>query len=260
MKISLIQLCAGSNKSSNIKNACSLILSAIEEGAKFVLLPEVFNYRGEINSKVFYKHIPEFIPGDSILPLMDLAKKNNIHILAGSIYEKIPESKKFYNSSILIDNNGQLVKKYRKRNLFKANIDGKTIDEGDFFLAGNKNLTHHINKIKFGLSICYDLRFPELFREYFDEKVDVLLIPSSFTTKTGKLHWKILLRARAIENYCYVLAPNQYGIDGNGVETYGHSMAIDPQGKILSVLDKQEEGIITINISKNKQSRFPVIS
>ena len=116
-----------------------------------------------------------------------------------------------------------------------------------------------INGFKVGLSICYDLRFPELYREYFLKSVDIIAIPSSFTYATGELHWEILLRSRAIENYCNVIAANQFGIDGNGVETYGHSMAINSMGKILCESDGQKEDILIINLESKNKLKHPRI-
>lgn len=256
MKIALIQVNAGISKQTNIIKAREKTQIAADRNADFILLPEVFNYRGPLSGQELFNEIAEEIPGESLLPLIDIAKNNELFILAGSIYERANDKKKVYNTSVLIDNSGTIIAKYRKINLFRAFIDGKEIDEANTYEPGDKTIICNINGRKVGLSICFDLRFPELYREYYKKGVDIISVPSSFTTRTGQLHWDTLLRARAIENYCYVLAPNQFGIDGNGVETYGHSMVVDPQGKIVDILDKQEEGILIVELFFNQKSNY----
>jgi predicted amidohydrolase len=260
LNVALIQFNTGQDKLQNIHHACALVESAAGEGAEFILLPEVFNYRGPLSGSDLYDKIAEDIPGESLTPLMEIAKKIGVNILAGSVYERAEEKNKVYNTSVVIDKFGSLICKYRKINLFHAVIDGKEIDEANTYEAGDKPVICEINSIKIGLSICFDLRFPELYRGYFNKGVNMIAVPSSFTKRTGRLHWEALLRARAIENYCYVLAPNQFGIDGNGVETYGHSMVIDPQGHVIDVLDKQEEGILMAELSFDNRIRYPSIN
>ena len=252
MKIALIQLNTGNNINKNIVNACSMVKESIEKGADFILLPELFNFRDSVTVEYLYNNIAESVPGKSLLPLMDMAKEFNVNILAGSIYERCNTSKKIYNTSVVINNKGRIICKYRKINLFKALIGNLVIDESSTFENGRNPVVCQINNWKIGLSICYDLRFPELYRNYFNQAVDIIVVPSSFTYSTGRLHWEVLLRARAIENYCYVLAPNQYGIDGNGAETYGHSMIVDPYGKVTNCLRNQEAGIVTEELKFTK--------
>ena len=252
MKIALIQLNTGNNINKNIINACSMVKESIEKGADFILLPELFNFRDSVSVEYLYNNIAESVPGKSLLPLMDMAKEFNVNILAGSIYERCNTSKKIYNTSVVINNKGRIICKYRKINLFKAVIDNLVIDESSTFENGRDPVVCQINSWKIGLSICYDLRFPELYRNYYKQNVNIIVVPSSFTFSTGRLHWEVLLRARAIENYCYVLAPNQYGIDGNGAETYGHSMIVDPYGKVTKCLRNQEAGIVTEELKFTK--------
>ena len=259
MKVALIQLNAGQDKNQNIQNACDLVKRATSKGASFILLPEVFNYRGPLSGKSMYEKIAEEIPGKSLMPLMEIAKKNGVHILAGSIYERKLGGKKIYNTSVMIDDSGNIIGKYRKINLFKAVIDGQKIDESETYEHGKEPVLCGIKNKKIGLSICFDLRFPELYRNYFKEKVDLIVIPSSFSQKTGELHWKPLLRARAIENYCYVLAPNQFGIDGHGVETYGNSMVIDPQGRVIATLEKKREDILIVDLIFQERVFYPLV-
>ena len=258
MKVGLIQLDADSNKSENISRACALVRQAAKSGACFILLPEVFNYRGPLKGLDLFNQIAEDIPGESVFPLMEIAKQEKVHILAGSIYERNNSNKKVYNSSVLIDDSGEVKGRYRKINLFRAEINGQSIDESLTYEAGSDPQLFMMNGKKVGLSICFDLRFPELFREYFKQEVDIIAIPSSFSQKTGEKHWKPLLQARGIENYCYVLAPNQFGVDGNGIETYGNSMVIDPQGQIQGILKNKQNDVLIVDLEFKPRSNFPV--
>ena len=256
MRVALIQMDSGPNKKENIKKACAMITKCSEKNPDLVLLPEVFNYRGPLFGKNLYNEIGEHIPGPSIAPLMEIAKKNSLNVIAGSIYEKSNDHNKVYNSSILINKSGKIISKYRKINLFRAFVDGREIDEAITFKPGIEETIVNIDKVKFGLSICFDLRFPDLFRKYYQKGVDVIAIPSSFTHSTGLLHWEVLLRARAIENHCYVLASNQVGYDGNGVKSYGNSMIIDFNGKVIKAMDDVEEGIIYSDLTFKGRKKF----
>ncbi|MBP9855355.1 MAG: carbon-nitrogen hydrolase family protein [Candidatus Omnitrophica bacterium] len=243
MKTAVIQFNATDNKNLNIKKAVFLVEKAAKAKAKFILLPEVFIYRGTWDEKI-RAAVYESIPGPTSSLFCSLAKKYSVHILLGSIYEKSKNSKKAYNSSVLIDNNGRIARKYQKMNLFEAIVGEKKIKESEQFLRGKKPVTAMIGKFKIGLSVCFDLRFPELYRRYYKEGVNVLCVPSAFTKITGQAHWEILLRARAIENLSYVLAPNQIGQDAKGIEYYGHSLIIDPWGRILKEASAEKEEII----------------
>ncbi len=246
MKVAVIQLTSGNNKQRNIESAVRLVSKAIQSKAVFVVLPEVFN--GRFSLKESFQNA-EDIPGESIRPLMGLAKENKVFILAGSIYEKVKRKKKCFNTSILIDSRGEIIKKYRKINLFQANVGGVTIREKDVFLSGNRRACSFVEKFFVGLSICYDLRFPLMFQKHSQKRFDILCVPSAFTRETGKDHWEVLLRARAIENFCYVLAPNQAGKDSRGIRSYGNSMIVDPWGKVLARASNSREEIIYADIS-----------
>lgn len=247
MKIALIQLNAGPDKKRNIDRALRFILEAIRSKAQFILLPEVFNYRGPLN-RARLNAVAEFIPGESILPLMLFARAHRVYILAGSIYEKIKSKTKVFNTSVLIDSAGRIRSRYRKIHLFDAVVDKKVLKESQIFLPGKKPVVAEVGAFQIGMSVCYDLRFPELFRFYAKSGVNVLCVPSVFTKTTGRAHFEILLRARAIENLCYVLAPNQIGRNSQGVLSYGNSMVVDPWGKILARASENREEIIYVDL------------
>ncbi|MCK5082383.1 MAG: carbon-nitrogen hydrolase family protein, partial [Candidatus Omnitrophica bacterium] len=206
MKTAVIQLRSTHNKERNIKKAFCLVKCAVARKAKFILLPEAFHFRGKIDPSKGFKDIAEKIPGPSIVPLMAVAKKDKVAILAGSICEKIPGEKKVYNTSVLIDTRGDIVAKYRKSHLFNARVGGVRIQESQHFNAGRKNVMAAVGPWNVGLSICYDLRFPGFYLKYRERGADIMCVPSAFTKMTGQAHWEVLLRARAIENICYVLA------------------------------------------------------
>ena len=255
VKVAIIQTNAGRDKEKNIKRAVGYVKKAIKRKDEFVLLPEVFVYRGKLNSSKITRNITERINGPLIKLFKDLAKKHGVAVLAGSIYERVRGSNKFYNTSVLINAQGKISAKYRKVNMFDAVIGKRKIRESDNFLPGKQNVLTKVNGFNVGLSICYDLRFPELYRKYAKKNAQIICVPSAFTQKTGRAHWKTLLRARAIENMCYILAPNQCGRDPRGIKSYGHSMIIDPWGTVIAEASGNKEEIIMANIDKKVIAR-----
>lgn len=241
LKVAAVQLDSNENKKRNISHTVKFVKEAIASKAEFIVLPETFNYRGDSKD---LNSISEKIPGESLLPLIDLAKRYNVWILAGSIYEKAMNSVKPYNTSALIDNLGNIKAKYRKIHQFDISIEGKNISESKRNLAGKEIVISSINGLKIGLSICYDIRFPEMYRKYSEEGVELICAPSSFTAQTGQAHWEVLVRARSIENQCFVVAPNQSGVGTDSVMTFGNSMIADPWGRILARAVKQGEEVI----------------
>ena len=250
MKIALIQLNAQTNKSKNISEAVGLVREAIKKNAKLIVLPEVFNFRGRLKTRAHLQSVGELIPGESIKPLMDLARKYKVYILAGSVYEKVKKSSKLFNTSVLIDPRGRIKTKYRKIHLFDALLGRKKIKESEKFCAGNKLSVAEVRDFKVGMAICYDLCFPSMFEDYANLGVEVICLPSAFTATTGRAHWEILVRARAIENLCYVLAPNQIGEGEGGVRCYGHSLVVGPWGEILAQGSEDKEEVLLADINK----------
>ena len=228
----VIQLNAGSNKLQNIENAINLIIKAAHKGAHLIALPELFTWQG---SKKDIKQNCEPIPGPTSMKMAELASYLKIFLLCGSILEENPKGPKPYNTSFLINPQGKIVAYYRKLHLFKVNIKGKAIiDENRIYTAGNKVKSVVTPFGKVGFTICYDLRFPELYRSLCNKGVLTVFVPSAFTLETGKAHWESLLRSRAIENQVYIIAPNQYGKNPLGNRNYGHSMIVDPWGTIIA--------------------------
>lgn len=239
LAVALVQMASGECKEDNVATAIRLVIAAAQAKAKFILLPEVFTYRGETPATQ-----AESLDGDTLVRLRKIARQYKVWILAGSIGEKIGESAHIYNTSALIDPRGIITAAYRKIHLFDAEINGMVIRESERYVAGTHPVMAEVTGRITGLSICYDLRFPELYRSYSADGAQMLCVPSSFTVKTGADHWEVLLRARAIENQCFVLAPNQYGQGTAGVETFGNSMVIDPWGRILARASADKEEIV----------------
>jgi len=233
MKVALLQLCASQDKDANLARAIAMSREAIDKKAQWILLPEVFNFRGDGRNKELFSKSAEKIPGPSVDIFIPLAKKHRVSFLLGSIIEKAPGPRS-YNTSVFIDPQGLVAAKYRKINLFDACIGDMIVKEADSFRAGVHSTTVRIGEFRAGLSICYDLRFPELYLNYARKGVEVLTVPSCFARKTGEAHWEPLLRARAIENLSYVLAPNQVGMDARGMKAHGNSMIISPWGEVIA--------------------------
>lgn len=250
MRVALIQFGAGGNKSKNVVRAAALVRRAARKGAEFILLPELFVFRGVLKDVRRRQEIAEKIPGPTCRVFQKIAREHRVFILAGSLFERADGSHKVYNTSVLIDPRGRVRARYRKRHLFDARLEGKRLRESDTFLAGTKNATARVHGFKVGLSVCYDLRFSQQYAQYARCGVDVLCVPSAFTHVTGRAHWEVLVRARAIENFCYVLAPNQIGRGPGGVRHYGHSLVVDPWGTILAHAPAVKEKILYADLCR----------
>jgi deaminated glutathione amidase len=244
IKTAVIQMDSSNDKEQNIATALRLCNEAIQQKANFIALPEMFNLRLEKYSS----DETESIPGPSLMPFIDFAKTNNVYILAGSIAEHVPGTDRCLNTSVLIDNNGNINARYSKIHLFDVDIDNKKIEESKSYIPGKEAVLGSVFNIPVGLSICFDLRFPKLYRSYFEKGAKILCVPASFTKTTGEAHWEMLLRARAIENQCFVIAPNQIGIGPGHISSYGNSLIIDPWGSILSRGSSDKEEILIADL------------
>jgi nitrilase len=247
LMVSAIQMNSGDNFQDNIRQVKHLV-DGLDRVPDILVLPEVFNYRSFGNHDDAYS---ESLNGPSVQFLKALAIEKKMHIIGGSITETTSEEKA-YNTTVVIDHAGEIMGTYRKMHLFDVTLDNGQIMESNRFKAGSQPLIVSIYGWKIGFSICYDVRFPELFRYYFKESVDMVVVPSSFTDETGKKHWHILNQARAIENQCYIIAPNQCGVGANNTKTYGHSLIIGPSGQILAEADDASMMGITHECDKEK--------
>lgn len=263
LNMASIQMVSTPSLSENLEVAARLIKAAADSGAQLAVLPEYFCLMGLKDSdKVNVREAAGSGPIQERLTAM--AKDNSIYLVAGSIPLEAKESNKVLNTSLVFDPKGKQIARYDKMHLFDFQTATERYEESETISAGNQpgQFAIRVNEIDwhFGLSICYDLRFPELYRAL--GQVDCHIIPAAFTYTTGKDHWEILLRARAIENQCYVLSSAQGGLHLNQRRTWGESMLIDPWGEILSNLP-EGEGFIQGRLSKDKlkevRSKLPAL-
>ena len=263
LKIASIQMVSTPNLNENLELAASLIKEASDSSSKLVVLPEYFCLMGlKDTDKVNVREAVGFGPIQERLAA--IAQENNIYLVAGSIPLEAQESNKVLNTSLVFNPLGEQIARYDKIHLFGFQTETERYEESETIAPGSQpgQFQITVNEIdwRFGLSICYDLRFPELYRALGE--VDCHIIPAAFTYTTGKDHWEILLRARAIENQCYVLSSAQGGVHINQRRTWGDSMLIDPWGQILTNLP-QGEGLITGTLSKEKlnevRSKLPAL-
>ncbi len=244
-KVAAIQMASGSSVPANLKEAERIVAEAASEGAELIVLPEYFSIMGVKDTD---KLALQERPGDGVVQsfLSETAKRLGIWLVGGSVPLASPDPGKVYNSCLVYDEKGKQVARYDKIHLFSLRLGNDRFAEEKTIKAGDKVVTVDSPFGCIGLSICYDLRFPELYRMMGN--VDIILAPSAFTAITGKAHWETLVRARAIENLAYVIAPAQGGYHVNGRETNGDSMIVDPWGVITERLPRGSGAVIaTLN-------------
>ena len=230
--IGILQLDTGNRKDANLKRICDMIDEAAAKGASFVTMPETMHCIGENEGEGGSRVEP--VPGYSIEQLSKKAKQHGIYIHCGSVAEEKEGDERYYNTSVFLDRRGAIIGKYRKLHTFDVTLpDGTKHRESERVCPGNQIVNVETELGNFGLSICYDLRFPEIYRLLVSKGAQILLVPANFTTPTGKDHWEALLRARAIENGCYVAAAGQIGKKPD-MEAYGNSILIDPWGTVTA--------------------------
>jgi predicted amidohydrolase len=232
LRTAVIQLNSRDNLAENVSTVEKLIDRAASMGAQFVGLPEYWTYLGPYSG---FEQVAQHIPGPLIERLQEKARRHNMIIHGGSMVEFSEIRGKFHNTSVLINRDGEIVARYRKIHLFDVDLpNGERHHESERIVSGDEIVTAQIDGITFGLTTCYDLRFPELYRSLALQGAQILLVPAGFTLHTGRDHWEVLLRARAIENFCYVVAPAQVGTYPPNRHCFGRTMIIDPWGLVLA--------------------------
>ena len=236
-RVALVQLAADSDVAANMDRAAALVRRAGESKPALVALPELFTYRGPVAG---FRQSAAPIPGPTTAPFAALAQELDTWILLGSVAEASAAADRPYNTSVLLDPAGQVTAVYRKRHLFDVSIDNGPSDQesarttpGDATVVAVLEGAAEEVDVRLGLSICFDLRFPELYRELTAGGAVILAVPANFAEFTGRDHWETLLRARAIENGSFVIAPAQCG-SGGGMVTHGRSMIVDPWGTVIA--------------------------
>jgi deaminated glutathione amidase len=229
----VVQMASGPRRDANLERAGALVRDAAGRGARLIVLPEVFAWRGPRAEEAAHA---EPIPGPSTDAMARVAREVGVHLLMGSILEQAAEGEtRTFNTTCLLSPRGELMARYRKIHLFDVDLPGRvTVRESDTRAPGNEVIVAPTPLGALGLSICYDLRFPELYRRQARAGAELLLVPSAFTFTTGSAHWEVLCRARAIENQCYLLAANQTGMSPHGFADFGGSLIVDPWGAVTA--------------------------
>lgn len=263
-KLAAIQMSSGPNIQANLDEAAKLIEQAASQGAGLIVLPENFSQM-PMNDEERVANAEVFGDGkvQSFLSLQ--AAKNKAWIVGGTIPVISDEAGKAYSSSLLYNSEGELVARYDKIHMFDVLIEAnnESYNESATTVAGNEVVVVDTPFGKLGLSVCYDLRFPELYRTMIDKGMEICAIPSAFTAFTGQSHWKPLIRARAIENQCYVVASAQGGYHVNNRQTYGHSMIVNPWGNVLGSVGTGPGVVITEldrSVLETTRSKFQVLN
>ena len=233
LPVAAVQMNVGQSPEANLGQAAALVAEAAAGGARVVALPENVVFMGDSRVR---QSLAEPLDGPRARSLEALAAQHTVWLLVGGFPERSPVDARPYNTSFLVDPTGTRVAVYRKLHLFDVDLpDGRQIRESSYTLPGDVVVVTEIEGVSCGLSICYDLRFPELYRAQSAAGARILFVPSAFTVPTGEAHWHLLLRARAVENQCFVVAPAQCGVHGEtGRSSYGHTLIVDPWGEILA--------------------------
>jgi len=248
-----IQMSSGEDKQANLARATELVVEAAEQGARLIVLPEYFNCLGQFERVVAEA---ETLDGPTAQAMSALARRLKIVLVAGSLCEKSDEERRGHNTSLTFGPDGQRLACYRKMHLCDIDTPGMlTLTESNWVSPGENVVCVDTPLTRLGVATCYDLRFPELFRRLGELGMEVLAFPSAFAAATGRAHWEVLLRARAIENQVYVVASDQYGEHTPNFETFGNSMIVDPWGAVLARASEQGDAVVLAEIDPSVVAR-----
>lgn len=251
--VAAIQMTSTEDWEANLQKAEDLIGAAADRGARIVGLPENFAFLRSEGDEISCK---QSLDGDFMHRMKTIAAKHRIYLLCGTIPEAIPESPQVYNTSAFLNPKAEIIAVYRKIHLFDVNLEGRAVfQESAFVRSGMEVVCAETEYGEMGLTVCYDLRFPELFRILTLMGSRIIFVPSAFTEFTGKDHWQVLLQARAIENQVYIIAPAQFGIHSGKRRSFGRSMIVDPWGNILACAPDQE-GLVLAEVDFQLQDRI----
>ncbi len=258
LNVAAVQLSSGSDVARNVEVAEALVNAAADQGAQYIQLPEYFNFQGRFSG---FEGAAESIPGATTNRMAALAKSRAVTLHLGSLLETSPIKGKFYNTSVLIGPSGEILATYRKIHLFDVDVpDAIVHSESDVIAPGEEIVVARLAEFGLGLSICFDVRFPELYRNLALAGADVIAIPAAFNAITGRAHWELLIRARAVENHAFVVAAAQAGTTAEGIATFGHSLIVDPWGEVLAeaASDGPEVVMATLDVSEVARRRAQI--
>jgi deaminated glutathione amidase len=260
IRAAAIQMSSTPDKEENKVTAEALIRGAVSAGADLVALPELWSCHG---LDEVYRENAEPVPGPTTEFMGDLARELGVYLLGGSILEGEPGARRLSNTSTLFDPSGEMTAVYRKIHLFDVRVSDREYLESANIAPGNEIVTAKAGAATLGLSVCYDVRFPELYRLLALRGAEILAVPAAFTLQTGKDHWELLLRARAVENQAFVVAPAQWGQKADGRWTYGRSMIVDPWGTVLATCpDHDGYALATLDLDflDRFRAEFPALA
>jgi nitrilase len=262
MKIAAVQMVSGPDVAANLDAAGRLLADAAGAGARLAVLPEYFCLMGRRDAD---KLDAAEVPGEGPIQqfLSDAARRAGLWLVGGTLPVRTDDPRRVFNRCTVWAPDGRLAAHYDKIHLFAFEQGEERYDEGRVLRAGDTPVAVQAGPLRVGLSVCYDLRFPELYRALMTPPCDLLSVPSAFTVPTGRAHWELLLRARAVENQCYVVAAAQGGHHPNGRRTWGHSMIVDPWGEVVSVRP-QGEGVVLSEVDPDRlaevRQRLPALA
>ena len=249
MKVAAVQMKCSPDQSENFSRAASIVHSASQQGAELVVLPELFASLGRPSHM---REIAEPLDGPTLAWAQSTAQTSKCALIAGSFIERDGDA--LFNTSIAVGTDGALLGSYRKIHLFDVDIEGARSKESETFSSGTDPVVVDINGLRVGLTICYDLRFPELFRAEADQSADIIVVPAAFTEATGRDHWELLLRARAVENQTMIIAAAQWGTSPDGIDRYGHSLIIDAWGRVLADAGPDNDTVVVAEFDAELQA------
>ena len=254
MKVAAVQLNAGADVAANVEVADRLTRAAAADGARLIVLPEKWT---AIGSDEQMRAAAEPLEGPTLGWARALARELGVELVAGSFVEKLEGTEKLANTSVHVDRRGELRAVYRKLHMFDVEVEGRSYRESDLEEAGSEIVLSHSDEgVELGLSICYDLRFPELYRILAVRGARILTVPAAFTLATTRDHWETLLRARAIENQAFVIAANQIGEHPAGMRSGGRSMIVDPWGLVLAQAPDEPAHIVAeLDLERQREIR-----
>jgi deaminated glutathione amidase len=252
MRVAVVQMNSAEDKAQNLVTAERLLHGAADQNAELAVLPELFTYLGRRRG---HRDAAEPIPGPTSELLARVARERRLRIVGGSFLESVAGQERYFNTCLVLEADGSIVARYRKLHLFDVDVEGNRYRESDTMSAGEDVVLTKLGDVPVGLTICYDLRFPELYRRLGAGGARIITAPSAFTFETGKDHWDLLVRTRALENQVFVLAAAQFGSHPPGLACYGNAMIVDPWGTVLARAP-EGESVVVADIDFEHQDRI----
>ena len=252
MRVAVVQMNSTEDKAQNVSTAERLLHEAADRSAELAVLPELFTYLGRRRG---HREAAEAIPGPTSELLARVARQHGMRIVGGSFLEAVAAQERYFNTCLAFEADGSIVARYRKLHLFDVDVEGNRYRESDTMSPGEDVVLTKLGDVPVGLTICYDLRFPELYRRLGTGGARIITAPSAFTFETGKDHWDLLVRTRALENQVFVLAAAQFGAHPPGLACYGNAMIVDPWGTVLARAP-EGEGVVVAELDFEHQDEI----